>query len=267
MSTRLTILLLAILFSAWAAAQEVPEDDASEPRRYTVEVIIFEYAEDVSVGTELFLPEEAPLEPDETMPREFVFGDDASRPAADAVAGVAAPEDSEAGPEFVLDNEDEYTMSDIESRLERLDVYRPVMHFAWTQTMRPQEETLPIDLPALGEPPEGLSGSFTLYLSRFLHLVVDLTLEDLGASRDPVAIDDSGFTFGDQRVGRDDYERGAAPVRFRIREDRIFKSGDIRYFDHPKFGVLAKITRVEEQPGAPRPDAAAARELVGELGQ
>jgi hypothetical protein len=24
------------------------------------------------------------------------------------------------------------------------------------------------------------------------------------------------------------------------------KNGDIRYFDHPKFGVIAKITRVEE---------------------
>ena len=37
-------------------------------------------------------------------------------------------------------------------------------------------------------------------------------------------------------------------MRYAIREDRIFKSGDLRYFDHPKFGVLAKITRVEEEP-------------------
>ena len=31
-----------------------------------------------------------------------------------------------------------------------------------------------------------------------------------------------------------------------ISEDRIFRNGELRYFDHPKFGVLAKITRVEE---------------------
>ena len=36
------------------------------------------------------------------------------------------------------------------------------------------------------------------------------------------------------------------PVHYRIQEDRIFKSGETRYFDHPKFGVLAKITRWEE---------------------
>ncbi len=36
------------------------------------------------------------------------------------------------------------------------------------------------------------------------------------------------------------------PIRYRIFEDRIVKNGDVRYFDHPKFGVIAKITRFEE---------------------
>ena len=29
-------------------------------------------------------------------------------------------------------------------------------------------------------------------------------------------------------------------------ENRIVKNGELRYFDHPKFGVIAKITRVDE---------------------
>jgi len=37
------------------------------------------------------------------------------------------------------------------------------------------------------------------------------------------------------------------PVRYRILDDRIFKNGETRYFDHPKFGVVARITRVEEE--------------------
>jgi len=267
MSKSTGTLLLTVLLSLPAAAQEAPEEDGTEARRYTVEVIVFEYAEDVSVGTEIFVPEESPPESDAPARDELVFGDGVAQRAPDTVA--AEPDDTETGPEFVLNTEDEYTMTDVESRLERLDAYRPVMHFAWTQTMRPQEETLPIDLPALGEPPDGLSGSFTLYLSRYLHLVVDLTLDERGAARDPVAIEDTGFVYGDRRAGMDDYERTAAPVRFRIREDRIFKSGDTRYFDHPKFGVLAKITRVDGDPGAVPQDAdgASARELVGELGQ
>jgi hypothetical protein len=31
-----------------------------------------------------------------------------------------------------------------------------------------------------------------------------------------------------------------------INENRILKNGELRYYDHPKFGVLAKVTRVEE---------------------
>ena len=47
---------------AWAAgaAQTAPEPEEREYPRYMVEVIIFEYAEGVSVGTERFLPEEPP---------------------------------------------------------------------------------------------------------------------------------------------------------------------------------------------------------------
>ena len=44
------------------------------------------------------------------------------------------------------------------------------------------------------------------------------------------------------------------PVRYRIEEDRIFRNGELRYFDHPKFGVLAKITRVEEEESDPDAD-------------
>lgn len=234
----LTTIAMTLVCAA-GAAQSVVETEETEYPRYTVEVIIFEYAEEVSVGTERFMPDEQPP-PDELAEQGRKFGDDLTPPPV---------EDEEPGPEapeFVLHPEDELTMTDVASRLERLDVYRPVMHFAWTQVTRPEEETGPIDLHALAEPPEGLEGSFTLYLSRYLHLVVDLSLEQQPGFADPVAIDEPVPVYSDGRgrAGYDLFE--AAPVRFRINEDRIFKSGDRRYFDHPKFGVLAQITRVEE---------------------
>ena len=55
-------------------------------------------------------------------------------------------------------------------------------------------------------------------------------------------------------------------MRFRIQEDRIVKNGETRYFDHPKFGVVAKVTRVEEE--EPVDDEfAKSRELLGRLRQ
>ena len=116
------------------------------------------------------------------------------------------------------------------------------MHFGWTQPAFPEEETPPIDLTLVGEPPEGLAGTFTLYLSRYLHLVVDLALDAPAEFEEEVIDDDDFFSFGDARREYGD----ALPIRFRIQDDRIFKNGDLRYFDHPRFGVLAKITRVEE---------------------
>ncbi len=42
------------------------------------------------------------------------------------------------------------------------------------------------------------------------------------------------------------------PVYYRISEDRILRNGEVRYYDHPKFGLLAKVTRVEaEAPANP----------------
>jgi len=236
------------LLSTLAIGQEVLVDEEPEIRRYTVEVIIFSYAEDVSVGTELFLPdapvvEELSPEPEDT----FVFGDTTTELDPEPVASDAEAEEEIGGGEFILNIEDEFSMLEIESRLERLDAYEPLMHFSWTQAPHAQEDTTPIELAALGEAPEGLTGSLTLYLSRYLHLVVDLTLDEPVAHEEPVAIDDSVFTFSDERSGFGHDTSAPGPVRFRIQENRIFKNGDLRYFDHPKFGVLAKITRVEEE--------------------
>jgi hypothetical protein len=104
------------------------------------------------------------------------------------------------------------------------------MHFGWTQATWPEEQTEPLSLYRFATPPADLRGSLTLYLSRFLHLVVDLQLD----ANVPSPLDFS--TIQPQR----------GPVRYVINENRILKNGELRYYDHPKFGVLAKVTRVEE---------------------
>jgi len=113
------------------------------------------------------------------------------------------------------------------------------MHVGWTQAGFPLQDTDPLELSVFGEPPIGLSGSFTLYLARYLHLVVDLTMD---APVEVVEIefdDEPAYTLED--IGE---PRG--PVHFKILEDRIVKNNEVRYFDHPRFGVVAKVVRVEE---------------------
>ena len=284
---KLTALLAGILAAPLALAQDAgnaPDAGPEEPvRRYTVEVIIFSYTEDASVGTEIFLPDPLPspeevlldedgnpILPDDLQDDIPVYGDDvlpAQEPdaggeqppawvvvpefAADAV-GVAMPvsADDEQADRFQLVRlaEDDFSLVDAADRFELLDAYEILMHFGWTQPAFSEEATPPIELQLLAEPPAGLAGTLTLYLSRYLHLVVDLALDAPGGFEEEIVDEDSYFRFGDSRPGGYEGEPAFEPpvVRFRIREDRILKNGELRYFDHPKFGVLAKVTRVEE---------------------
>jgi len=281
--SRFATLLTTVLFLASAGAQEAVVDELVEEqpiRRYTVEIIVFSYEENVSVGSEIFLPDEPPPEEEPLLDEDGnpiltdedlvpVFSDDMAAevveedapPAwavvlpvnttvdGEAVVPIVTGEDAgDLNPfELVLLPEEEFTLVDAARQFELLDAYKTMMHFGWTQPTFPEEDTPAIELRLLAEPPEGFGGTLTLYLSRYLHLVVDLALDATDEFEVEVVDDDSFFSFGDarERYG-DDYAFEPMPVRFRIQENRILKNGELRYFDHPKFGVLAKVTRVEE---------------------
>ncbi len=241
---RVTISLLALLAFLPAGAQERLGDiEIEEPeiRRYTVEVIIFRYAQEVSTGSEIFPRDEPPADPP-LGDEEIAFDDAPSRHAGRAPAPLPDTE-------LVLLDRADYQLDDIRDRMRRLDVYTPVMHFGWTQATWPEEQTEPVPLHRFARPPPGLDGDLTLYLNRFLHLVVDLQLE---APKSKTYNVDERERLGDTRTVGELLEEVNVqdPVYYRIKEDRILKNGELRYYDHPKFGVLAKVTRVEEEEGS-----------------
>ncbi len=272
--SRLTLLLATVLLLPLAEAQDTPLDEQPEIRRYTVEIIVFSYNEDISTGTEIFTAD-APDYPDTLSRLDNEYGTEAAVPAYEEIEHeVVKPELREL--ELVRLETGQLTLTETIRRLERLDAYEPLLHFGWTQPTYPLEETPAIQLRALGRVPSGLDGSFTLYLSRFLHLVVDLALDappdarsDAWSDAPPEATlsetdNEVVFRFGDSRAQNEaDYSVPSGPVRYRIREDRIFRSGELRYFDHPKFGVIAKIMRFEDPASADESSAAAAESVSG----
>lgn len=226
---RLLTLPLVLLPGALLWAQS-DGDTESSIRRYTVEIIIFSYNQNVSVGSETFPADEPPVPYGEGGLQEI-----------EILTPVPAPH------EIVLLDDSEYTMGAIYDRLRRLDVYKPLMHFGWTQALLPDVETRPQPLAYFARPPAELDGELTLYLSRYLHLVVDLELAGSSSSAGP-----RNFT---------NDPNWHYPLNYRINENRIIRNGELRYFDHPKFGVLAKTTRVEETEPATEPEA---QEMLGE---
>jgi hypothetical protein len=228
--------------------------DVEAPPRYTVEVIVFAYAEDVSVGTERFEPKPytRPV-PSEGLEAAADDALDASRPSPEP----ATAEASRAAYRFAMLplEQDEFGMQNIYDMLRRLDVYEPLMHVGWTQTAIPEENTPALRLDRLGPVPDGLDGTLKLYLGRFVHLVVDLSLDAesvaAGEERRPSRrFEAPPEEFGDRRSNEGWRDNGLEllyePVRYRIREDRIMKTGETRYFDHPRFGVIATVMRIEE---------------------
>ena len=267
----------------------VLEAEVEEIRRYSVELIIFEYVDRATAGTEIFDPDEPPPPPED----EYYYGDELLELPIDAVSLLTDPldtqppedevttnderatEDITTGDRLFVDDTDDllppaeevpieliptleqvgvkflgaedYVLNKEYDRLMLLDAYRPVMHAAWTQPTLEKDLAIPIKLRRLSDPPLRLDGTMTLYLSRFLHLVVDLELEEKSTQQFPAA-NNHLRRYGDERTGYSFDSNFITPsIFYRIEEDRIVRNGELRYYDHPRFGVLAKITRVEEE--------------------
>ena len=261
-----TIRTVSAVFTALLAATAWAQEEVETPREYNVEVIVFVYEEDVSVGNEVFTPEPLPdvvdfsfagsgmssglPEPDDVPANPAVIvpdDQDADRNRFGSPEELVDPADPDAAfaaegllPDYVLTPVDELGMIDVIDKLERLDAYNPILHAAWTQRALPRDESITMELSMLAEPPPNLSGAFTLYLSRFLHLTVDLTLDNEATVPVAVEVPNRSLFFGEQP------RRQPGVIHYRIEDDRIFKSGDTRYFDHPRFGVVARVTRIEE---------------------
>lgn len=253
---------------------EEPEEEVEEIRRYTVEMIVFEHANSGMAENEIFLPEEPPVE-EELLPlTPRVYGDPGTFVGPDLPVAIdeleADAEDElqylfpdllsleeqylEEVPSHILQTRLEvldpevYAMADIYEKLVELDAYKPIMRAAWIQATFEKEQTLPIRLRRVGNAPLRLDGNLMLYLSRYLHFVVDLTIES--EEQLPEAQADDDRYYGD-RWSTTSYGYGREPettkIKYTISEDRIFRNGELRYYDHPRFGVLARITRFEEQ--------------------
>lgn len=281
---RLYLMVLALLAATTNMAQEIPllpvdaaKIEEEEVRLYSVEIIVFKYDDSVSAGTEIFSPEpiEELLEPLSPIGMELETGTlEQSDQSQDVeLEEIVIPEYGDFlgdGEEIFLDEElveimagdrinlkvfmpDELTLTDVHEKLVLLDAYQPVMWGGWIQSTLTEDETPFIDLRRLGNLPLDFEGELKLYLSRFLHLVVDVALDE-----NVPPPENAGYSSFDSRIDRgyygvysdnlDSRRFGATPVpviHYRIFEDRIMKSGDIRYFDHPKFGVLVKVDRYE----------------------
>lgn len=135
---------------------------------------------------------------------------------------------------------DQLTLTDEISKMTTDKGYDILAHFAWQQETLPKELSAPILLDQFIQQRRMessiLFGSIRIYQERFAHIEVDLELD----RQIPIRIRDN-FALH-QQIDPDWMSEG---WRFRLKESRRTRPGELHYLDHPIFGVLVKFDRVD----------------------
>ncbi len=135
---------------------------------------------------------------------------------------------------YRLLTDDQLELVDEFERLELLDAYTPLVHGGWIQEGLPEEYAVPFNLSSLGilNP----RGTIRLHVSRFLHVRVDLRYQP----------DSSAVAIAPR--SNDRLPRVEFPPRYTLSVQRLTRSGELHFFDHPAFGVLVLVQPVPEEP-------------------
>lgn len=266
------VALVALLAAGPLPAQQQPaaappaagQDGAAEPLdQYRVELIVFEYGDALAGTTEDWsapaeVGAEADVEDGETADSEGETAAGRTANSQPVPARTADGEPADGGTEqavfrFMPLPKEELELTDLYRRLAGTNGYQPLLHVAWQQPGYEPADARPLDLSRVADLPEGLRGEARLYRSRFLHLALELEL--LSAPRADIparAMRPQPLT---QTGGTAEGEPLAAlePDVYRLSERRKLRSGELHYYDHPRYGVLAKVTPVEPPNGPGEP--------------
>lgn len=104
--------------------------------------------------------------------------------------------------------------------LEQDGSYRVLAHRHWQQTIDAKTVAKPVRVAAAN--PAELEGTIRFFMSRHLHLDVDLLFRQVATGT------------------------GAEGLVYRLSEQRKLKSQETHYFDHPKLGMLVRVMPLEK---------------------
>lgn len=115
-------------------------------------------------------------------------------------------------------------LSPVVLTLEQSGRHRVLAHLRWQQNAEVKSSSKPVKIT---NPAEGLDGALRLYSSRYLLMDLNLIMREVART---------GF-FGTS---------GGDTQAYRLSEFRRVKLQETHYFDHPKFGVLVRVSPVKE---------------------
>jgi len=152
---------------------------------------------------------------------------------------------------FEIDSAREFSLSAEVSKIARSRDFRVISTKSWFQNIKDKDAAELIFIDSDFFKGTRIFGFFQLYKERFLHFNTKLYLSEL----DPLFSQDERLMVGknvfNEEKELDLYEEKNQKVLYEVVHSKKFRSGELHYVDHPKFGMLLKLTKAQKKISSP----------------
>ena len=232
-SFRIVLFLFLILCNFNLRAQN--NNSFSDSPSQQIEIIIFEYLDHNSSGNEVFNKIEENYQLEKEIPNNQNQEDTSIE------VGLLTSEFKEVSISLVptarqialkISQRKSLNMSAIYNRLNRLRVYEPVIWGGWEQRLTNEQNAFPVNLRSIKNTLGKFDGNIKFYESSGgrLRLSVDIEMYE----KIEIPANESDGELHEQQINS-----------YKISNDKEMRYDELRYFDHPKFGLIAKIQKQE----------------------
>ena len=148
---------------------------------------------------------------------------------------------------FEIDSAREFSLAAEVSKIARSRDFRVISTKSWFQNIKNKDEAEIVFIDSDFFKGTRIFGFFKLYKERFLHFNSELFLSEL----DPLFSQEEKFIVGKNIFNEereiDIFNEKNQKVLFEVKHSKKFRSGELHYVDHPKFGMLVKLTKAQKE--------------------
>lgn len=149
--------------------------------------------------------------------------------------------------EFEVDSARNFTLSDEVKKIARSRDFRVIGTKSWFQKIQDinNSETVFIDTDFFKG--NRIFGYLKLYKERFLHFssTIYLSEEDPSIQTNPHFI--KGKSINNDDLELNIFENKNQILLYEVSQEKKLRSGELHYVDHPKFGMLVKLTKAQRE--------------------
>ena len=152
---------------------------------------------------------------------------------------------------FEIDSAREFSLSAEVSKIARSRDFRVISTKSWFQNIKNKDAAELIFIDSDFFKGTRIFGFFQLYKERFLHFNTKLYLSEL----DPLFTQDGRLMIGKnvfkEEIELNIFEEKNQKILYEVMHSTKFRSGELHYVDHPKFGMLIKLTKAQRELSSP----------------